>query len=205
MNRLDEGAGFLPRAGPILVTERTEMAQRETRPTPEEVFALVYTQVRKLAGRRDVDEIVQTAAEQAIRGLPRFEARSQLSTWTYRICYLTIRKHDRWHRRWLRRFTLTLDGELPEHAEEAGQEEDLERAERLSRLVRALDRLSPKRRAVVVLHDLEGLPVNEIATIVDAEVAAVRSRLRDGRKVLAEILEDDPYFGETACRKKVKR
>jgi RNA polymerase sigma-70 factor, ECF subfamily len=214
VDRIDDSAALLsvlvPPASP-----RAARAADETqapRATPEEVFALVYSQVRKLAGRRDVEELAQMAAEQAIRALPRFEGRSQLSTWTYRICYLTIRKHDRWYRRWLRRFTLTLDGELPERGSEGDGEREggpaddrLAESERLARLRIALEQLSPKRRAVVVLHDIEGLAIDEIATVVDAAPVAVRSRLRDGRKMLAEILESDPFFGDEACRRKVKK
>ena len=209
VDRIDDSAALLsvlaPPASPraAKATEQTEAP----RARPEEVFALVYSQVRKLAGRRDVEELAQMAAEQAIRGLPRFEGRSQLLTWTFRICYLTIRKHDRWYRRWLRRFTLTLDGELPERAGEAerGADERVAESERLVRLRSALEQLSPKRRAVIVLHDIEGLAIDEIAKVVEAAPVAVRSRLRDGRKMLAEILTNDPFFGDEACRKRVKK
>lgn len=169
--------------------------------TADEVFALVYRQVRKLAAGRDVDDLVQAAAEQALASLPTFAGRSALSTWTFRICYVTIRKHDRWYRRWLRRFTLTEDGETPEVATEAetGADELLERAQRAARLRAGLALMSPMRRAVIVLHDFEGFSVEEIAKIVGATPAAVRSRLRDGRKALAETLASDPYFGFEAC------
>ncbi|HEY3498779.1 MAG TPA: sigma-70 region 4 domain-containing protein, partial [Polyangiaceae bacterium] len=76
--------------------------------------------------------------------------------------------------------------------------EALERAEKLARLKLALDRVQPKRRAVVILHDLEGLSVAEIADIVDANPLTVRSRLRDGRRRLAEELARDPYFDDGA-------
>jgi RNA polymerase sigma-70 factor (ECF subfamily) len=167
--------------------------------TADEVFALVYRQMRTLAGRRDVDELSQVAAEQAIRSLPSFEGRSQLATWTYRICYLTIRKHDRWYRRWLRRFALTDDGELPEVAIESGPADAAVRTERLARLRAALARLSLKRRTVLLLHDVEGFSVEEVAAVVDAAPVAVRSRLRDARKALARELSADPYFGDEAC------
>jgi|HubBroStandDraft_4_1064222.scaffolds.fasta_scaffold330642_1 RNA polymerase sigma-70 factor (ECF subfamily) len=174
--------------------------------TPEQVFALVYQQVRRLAGHRDVDELVQIAAEQAIRSLPRFAGRCALSTWTFRICYLTIRKHDRWYRRWLRRFTLTEDGQLPEATLEGrtSTDERMVGDERAGRLRAALDQLSPKRRTVVVLHDLEGFSIDEVAEIVRALPRAVRSRLRDGRRALAELLSRDPYFGVEACRGKAR-
>jgi RNA polymerase sigma-70 factor (ECF subfamily) len=177
-------------------------AARDELATPEQVFALVLRQVRALAGRRDVDELVQIAAEQALRSLPAFEGRSKLSTWTFRICYLTVRKHDRWLRRWLRRFTLSEDGKLPENAAEADMpDETMLRDERIRRVRHVLAQLSPKRRAVVVLYDMEGLSIEEIATIVDAHPSAVRSRLRDGRHALAQLLANDPYFGTEACRR----
>jgi RNA polymerase sigma-70 factor (ECF subfamily) len=186
-------------AGPLALSKTSAKPAPVSR---DHVFALVYRQMRVLAGHRDVDELAQTAAEQAIRGLADFQGRSALSTWTFRICYLTVRKHDRWVRRWLRRFSLTDDGELPEPwSREDCPDEHVLREERVARLRAALDRLSPKRRAVVILHDLEGLEIGEIAEIVGAHPRAVRSRLRDGRDALAAMLVADPYFGAEACRK----
>jgi RNA polymerase sigma-70 factor, ECF subfamily len=193
-----------------LIRPVAETAGREedAAPTPEDVFAIVYRQMRVLAGHRDVDELAQSAAEHAIRALPSFAGRAKLSTWTFRICYLTVRKHDRWYRRWLRRFALTDDGEVPETGAAgtgdatALADERLLQEERRGRVQAALSRLSPRRRTVVVLHDLEGLDIEEIASIVGALPRAVRSRLRDGRKALAELLVSDPYFGADACHGK---
>lgn len=75
----------------------------------------------------------------------------------------------------------------------------LEQRERAGRLRQALEQVSPKRRLVVVLHDLEELELEEIAAIVGANLHTVRSRLRDGRRLLAQALERDPYFGDGAC------
>lgn len=55
------------------------------------------------------------------------------------------------------------------------------------------------------MHDLEGLDIDEVASVVGATPVAVRSRLRDGRRMLAQILADDPYFGDVACGRKVER
>jgi RNA polymerase sigma-70 factor (ECF subfamily) len=165
-----------------------------------EVFPLVYRQMRSLVGNRPhFDDLVQIAAEQALRSFPSFAGRSKLSTWTYRICYLTMLRHERWYRRWLRRFTLTERGDLDAHAP-ALEEPSLEELERAARLRKAVEQLSPKRRTVVVLHDLEGHSVDNIAGIVTANPLTVRSRLRDGRRDLARILAADPYFGDEACR-----
>jgi len=168
-----------------------------------EIFTLVYRQMRSLVGgRAEFDDLVQIAAEQALRSLPSFEGRSKISTWTYRICYLTLLKHERWYRRWLRRFALTEPAELFEtEGSLAPDDLVLEQMERSARLRTAVDRLSPKRRAVVVLHDLEGLSVDAVAIVVKTNPLTVRSRLRDGRKDLARLLADDPYFGDEACRR----
>jgi RNA polymerase sigma-70 factor, ECF subfamily len=198
------GAGVLGRRFAVASRVREELVV-----TPETVFALVYRQMRSLAGHRDLDELVQVAAEQALRSLPSFAGRSKLSTWTFRICYLTVRKHDRWYRRWLRRFTLTDDGELPEltdNSDDALASDDrLVREERLKCLRTALQGLSQHRRTTVILHDLEGLSIDEIADVVAARPRAVRSRLRDGRAALAKTLARDPYFGDQACLRKERR
>ena len=170
----------------------------------ERVFSLVYVQMNALWGRwrPDFDDLVQVAAEQALRSLPAFRKECELSTWTYKICYRTALRHRRWSMRWLRRFSL----ETP-HVEADGAGVDacaeLERTERVNRMRAALDRLSQKLRAVVVLRDLEGREIDEISAIVGAGEATVRSRLRDGRRRLSEILKADPYFGEQACGKEL--
>jgi len=65
-------------------------------------------------------------------------------------------------------------------------------------LHRALAQLPPCKRSVIILHDLEGVEMKEIATIVEANERTVRSRLRDGRKKLAQLLIDDPLFDQEA-------
>jgi len=57
-------------------------------------------------------------------------------------------------------------------------------------LLRARGKLSPKQRASVILHHLEGYPVKEIATILASTSAAVRVHLSSGRKRLRELLGD---------------
>ena len=171
----------------------------------EQIFSLVYRQMHVVTGgrREGLDDLVQTAVEQVMKSLPSFEGRSSLSTWVFGICYRTWSKERRWFRRWLRRFTLTESGELPEQADLSLKAPDLlEAEESLRRLRAALDRLSPKRRTVVVLHDLESVATSEIAEILGIKLNTVRSRLRDGRRDLAKLLEHDEYFGERACGKR---
>jgi RNA polymerase sigma-70 factor, ECF subfamily len=163
-------------------------------PVPDELLRLLYRQVRSLAGpRANLDDLVQAAAERAVRAWSRFEGRSALSTWTYGVAYRTLLDHDRWYLRWQRRFRPSADAD-PEAAADWDGEEGLAELARARRLHAALDRLPPAKRAVVTLRDLEGLELKEIAAIVGANERTVRSRLRDGRRRLVELLSADPLF-----------
>jgi RNA polymerase sigma-70 factor (ECF subfamily) len=58
----------------------------------------------------------------------------------------------------------------------------------------ALDGLSPRRRAVVVLHELDGLTVKDVSTLLGISAITVRWHLSKGRRDLARILK--PFIGE---------
>jgi len=188
-----------PRASPNEAEPAGDPRQPEVPTHADQIFSLVCRQIHALCGRRDpsFDDLVQVAAEQALRALPSFRGGSELTTWTYQICYRTVLRHRRWYSRWLRRFSLDAPNADVQRDEPSAVDE-LGEHERAARLYAALDQLSAKRRAVVVLKDLEGRDVSNVATIVGAGPATVRSRLRDGRRDLARILALDPYFTDDA-------
>ena len=68
----------------------------------------------------------------------------------------------------------------------------LSRARRVAAFYRLLDRLSDKKRAVFVLHELEGLSPSEVAKVVSAPVLTVRTRLFYARRELLGMLRDEP-------------
>jgi RNA polymerase sigma factor (sigma-70 family) len=55
---------------------------------------------------------------------------------------------------------------------------------------RALERLSPRRRAAIVLYELEGKGIPEIATLLGVTSVTVRWHLSRGRKDLARIISE---------------
>lgn len=160
-----------------------------------ELFEALYRRMAALAGRSapDLDDLVQQAAEQVFKNRASFEGRSELLTWVYAVCYRVLLKQRRWYRRWSLRFRLENDGD-PTPREETLPNAELERRDRARRLQDGLDRLNERQRAVVVLHDLEELSISEIAAIVHCNELTVRSRLRDGRKLLRKILVADDTF-----------
>jgi RNA polymerase sigma factor (sigma-70 family) len=60
---------------------------------------------------------------------------------------------------------------------------------------RALESLTPRRRAAIVLHDLEGLAVPAIASLLGISAITVRWHLSVGRRELARVLR--PQTGDT--------
>ena len=57
---------------------------------------------------------------------------------------------------------------------------------------RALDKLQPEHREIVVLVDIRGMKYRQVAELLDIPVGTVMSRLYYARKKLAEILK--PYW-----------
>ena len=181
----------------LIETERPSGVQERERGDvhPADLLALLYRQMRSLAGpRQDLDDLVQQAAERALRALDRFEGRCTLSTFTYGIVYRTMLDHDRWYRRFRRRFAIEQREELVEPASPRCSDADLVELERARRLYQALDNLPAAKRAVLILHDLEGIDVADVSRIVGSNERTVRSRVRDARKKLAELLKADPLF-----------
>jgi len=58
------------------------------------------------------------------------------------------------------------------------------------KLNEALQGLSEKHRTVVVMHDMQGIPHDEIAKIVGASVGTVRSRLFYARRQMQNELSE---------------
>ncbi len=170
----------------------TQAAEREI---PGDLLRLIYGQMRHLAGpRADLDDLAQAAAERALKAWPRFEGRAAVSTWTYGIVYRTLLDHQRWYRRWRRRFTVSSEHADPEPRAELDPETASVEVARARRLHQALAQLPPAKRAVVVLRELEGLSLAEVSEVVGANERTVRSRLHDGKQKLLGILREDPCF-----------
>ena len=101
-----------------------------------------------------------------------FEGRSTLSTWIRQIC---IRVALTYRRRRGRRREDILE-EPPETVVDADQQAGLERREQRVLLNRLLDTLDDDQRAVVVLYEIELLPMREVAETVGCPLQTAYSR-----------------------------
>lgn len=82
-----------------------------------------------------------------------------------------------------------------------GPDGKAERGEWRERILAALERLNPEQRAVVVMHDVEGYGLEELATILQAPLGTLKSRLHRARQQLRAHLGMEPF----AAGERVKR
>jgi RNA polymerase sigma-70 factor, ECF subfamily len=116
------------------------------------------------------------------RSLARFRGEARLSTWIYRIAARGAGRSLQ--RRRLQSLLSTLLMREPPPPPEPDPSERTARIELLDDLV---GRLSPKKRLVLVLFEIEELPVDEIAKIAGCPENTVWSRLHHARADLAEM------------------
>lgn len=150
--------------------------------------ARVLATVRSVMGGTDeVEDVVQLVFIEVHRCLPRFEGRSKLSTWIYRIAVNVALQHLRKKKRqrWL---TLGLTGDEDQRqASQRSLASQLEDREVLKEVYESVDKLSEKKRVVWVLHELQGLDPQQIGEVLEIPMNTVRSRLLAAR---GEIMAD---------------
>jgi RNA polymerase sigma-70 factor (ECF subfamily) len=155
---------------------------------------------RVLGPSPDLDDVVQEAFIQLYRSLSSYQGNAKFTTWLYRVVTNVARMHRR-RERSRPQLESASTVQLEQHTDGAsGPQAAAERGERLRALYRHLETLSERKRTVLVLHDLAGLPAGEIAEIVDASVLTVRTRLFYARKELYAALAADPALAEVAAQ-----
>jgi len=144
------------------------------------------TLCKVLGGRgADHDDLVQTAFEQILYTLAqkKFARACSLTSWavsvTTHIALSTIRKRQQERRR------LATDSELPERSSRPGPE----RHALFGALRSELGKLPPVTAEVVVLHEVMGYDLAEIAVLTGLSVAAAQSRLVRGKAELRRRLD----------------
>jgi RNA polymerase sigma-70 factor (ECF subfamily) len=113
------------------------------------------------------------------RSLTHFRGDARLSTWIYRIAARYASRAARRRRVRTMLSSLLLREPLPPPAPDAS-----ERSERLRMLDELVAKLSPKKKLVLVLFEIEGLPIEEVAQIAECPENTAWSRLHYARAEL---------------------
>lgn len=129
--------------------------------------------------REEREDACQEVFVAVYRSLSRFRGEARLSTWIYRIA---ARHAGRIARR--RRVRGLLSTLLVREPAPPPAPDPSERSERLQLLDEMIGKLSPKKRLVLVLFEIEGVPIEEIAKIADCPENTAWSRLHYARAEL---------------------
>lgn len=150
-----------------------------------ELLAPIHDRVRETARRleassSDGDDLFQEALLKACQKLASLRDAEKFPMWFHRILINTHRNRSR--RAFWRRFA-RLESERDLAMEITGEEGRLseERFHRAERLARALATLPTVQREAVVLAEIQGYTIEEIAAMQGATPSAVKSRLMRGR------------------------
>ncbi|MCX8082954.1 MAG: sigma-70 family RNA polymerase sigma factor [bacterium] len=153
--------------------------------------------LRMLHNKEDAADVMQETYIAAYENLPKFKGDSSFSTWLYRIAtnfaLMKMRK-DRGRKvseERLKEISKNLyDTTITDWTE--SPVDYLKKQELKETLDKAIESLPAKYRSVFVLHDIEGLPIAEVAEILSISPSAVKTRAHRSRLYLREKLSE--YF-----------
>ena len=158
-----------------------EQLEQLVREHLDAVYRVAFSVVRDAALAEDVS---QDAILKAWHAQPTFRGESSLRSWLLRITHNTAISTLRRRREEVRDPDL-----LPERESASRTESQAVGRMAVDAFETALDQLDELSRSIVVLREIEGLPYDEIADILEVGLPTVKTRLLRARRVLAVALE----------------
>jgi RNA polymerase sigma-70 factor (ECF subfamily) len=159
----------------------------------ERIYATLY---HMTANHEDANDLTQEAFIKAFQALASFKGDSSFYTWVYRIAvnrtinFLKQRKNRVHMSLNDLDFNAEHDPDLVALVSDKTPRREAGLAELQEKLNAALLKLSEPHRLVVVLHDVQGVPHEEIAKVMDCNIGTVRSRLFYARQQLQAHLSE---------------
>jgi RNA polymerase sigma-70 factor (ECF subfamily) len=159
----------------------------------ERLYATVY---HMTSNHEDANDLVQETFIKAYKSLGSFKGRSSFYTWAYRIAvnrtinFLKRRKHRNQFSLDDIDSSIQSDPDFLELMSHVTPRREARLTELRERLNEALQKLSEAHRAVVTMHDIQGMTHADIAKVMNCSEGTVRSRLFYARQQLQGLLSD---------------
>lgn len=160
----------------------------------ERLYATVY---HMTANHEDAADLAQEAFIKAYNALSGFKGDCSFFTWIYRIAvnrtlnFLKQRRNRTLHLSLNDLdFNAEHDPDIIALVSDQTPRRQVDLTELQQKLNVAMLKLSDVHRMVVILHDIQGMPHEEIAAIMDCNTGTVRSRLFYARQQLQGLLGD---------------
>ena len=157
--------------------------------------------LRMLGNPQDAEDVLQNTFLNALRALPKFESRSSLSTWLYRIAVNEALMLVRKRKPQVSLTPVNEEGDEDEDGEELQivdwghlPESELLSNEARQHVDQAIQQLPDTLKVVFLLRDVEGLSIEETAEALRISQAAVKTRLLRARLHMREDLSN--YYRE---------
>jgi len=137
---------------------------------------------RMLRSEQDAEDVAQETFLRLWKTADRFEGRSALRTWLFRVAHNLCIDQLR------RRREVALDESHDAPTSQPGPLRLIAQRERAESVRRAIEALPERQRAAITLVHHEGLPQSEAADVLGVSVDALESLLSRGRRALRKAL-----------------
>lgn len=146
-------------------------------------FRYVWNTLRRLGVQeRDLEDVTHEVFIRVHAQLPLFDAERPLRAWLFSLALGVAANYRR-----LARHRTSLAPTLPEVADPNGAaEENLLRREESRQVHEALQDVPLEQRAILVLHELDGYSIPEVAVTLGLGLNTAYSRLRLGREAFRQ-------------------
>lgn len=156
----------------------------------------LYRQAYRLCGSRDnAEDLVQELLTRLFAQATPLHELENIKMWLLKALYhqfIDFVRKQKQHK-------CLIMGEAAEQAllalpcPQGSAEEATEKQLTYQRIEAVLLTLNADQRAVIVLHDMEGYTLNELAVIQEVPVGTIKSRLHRARQCMREVLEREPF------------
>lgn len=150
----------------------------------------IFGYIKKMVGNNgDAEDLVQEVFIKVFKNRKVIDPEAGFKSWLYKIATNTV--YDWWRKRKTRPETVPLEDytELPETFSQDESYNIVEDIERQEDIEKALERLKPNSKTVILLYYFREFTYEEIAKILNLPLNTIKTHLYRAKKELKEILQ----------------